>query len=161
MQLNRIFWFYFVDSKIDKKSTSGTCQFIGTALVSWYSKKQNSVALSTAKVEYISADSCCAQILWMKQQLSDYGILLDHIPIRCDNKSAINLSKNPVQHSRTKHIEIRHHFQRDHVLKGDCVLEFVDTKNQLADIFTKPLPKETFFSIIRELGLLDISDLDK
>ena len=97
----------------------------------------------------------------MKQQLSDYGILLDRIPIKCDNTSAINLSKNPVQHSRTKHIEIRHHFLRDHFLKGDCLLEFVDTKNQLADIFTKPLPKDIFFSIRRELGLLDLSDLDR
>jgi len=105
-------------------------------------------------VEYISAGSCCAQILWMKQQLSDYGIFLNHIPIRCDNTSAITLSKNPIQHSRTKHIEIR-----DHVQKGDCVLEFVDTKNQLADIFTKPLPKEVFFAIRRELGILDVNDL--
>jgi len=96
----------------------------------------------------------------MKQQIFYYGILLNHIPIRCDNTSAINLSKNPVQHSRTKHIEIRHHFLRDHVQKRVCVLEFVDTKNQLADIFTKPLPKETFFAIRRELGLLDINDLD-
>ena len=151
----------FAGSKTDRKSTNGTCHFIGSALVSWHSKKQNSVALSTNEVEYISADSCCAQILWMKHQLSDYGILLDHIPIKCDNTSAINLSKNPVQHSRTKHIEIRHHFLRDHVQKGDCVLESVDTKNQLADIFTKPLPKETFFAIRRELGLLDINDLDK
>ena len=151
----------FAGSKTDRKSTSGTCQFIGSALVSWHSKKQNSVALSTAEAEYISAGSCCAQILWMKQQLSDYGIILDRIPIKCDNTSAINLSKNPVQHSRTKHIEIRHHFLRDHVLKGDCVLEFVDTKNQLADIFTKPLPKEVFFSIRRELGLLDVRDLEE
>ena len=90
----------------------------------------------------------------MKQKISDYGIFLDHIPIRCDNTSAINLSKNPIQHSRTKHIEIR-----DHVQKGDCVLEFVDTKNQLADIFTKPLPKEVFFAIRRELGILDVNDL--
>ena len=97
----------------------------------------------------------------MKQQLSDYGILLDRIPIGCDNTSAINLSKNSVQHSRTKHIEIRHHFLRDHVLKGDCVLEFVDTKKQLADILTKPLPKGVFFSIRRELGLLDVRDLEK
>ena len=72
----------------------------------------------------------------MKQQLSDYGLILDHILIRCDNTSAINLSKNPIMHSRTKHIEIRHHFLRDHVQKGDCVLEFIDTTNQLADIFT-------------------------
>ena len=97
----------------------------------------------------------------MKQQLSNYGIVLDHIPIKCDNTSAINISKNPVLHSRTKYIEIRHHFLRDHVLKGDCVLEFVDTKNQLVDIFTKPLPKDSFYTIRRELGLLDASDLDK
>jgi len=97
----------------------------------------------------------------MKQQLSDYGIVLDHIPIKCDNTSTINISKNPVLHSRTKHIEIRHNFLRDHVLKGDCVLEFVDTKNQLAYIFTKPLPKDSFYTIRRELGLLDASGLDK
>ena len=137
----------FAGFKTDRKSTSGTCQFIGSALVSWHSKKKNSVALSTTEAEYISVGSCCAQILWIKQQLSDYGIFLDHIPIRCDNTSAINLCKNSVQHSRTKHIEIRHHFLRDHVLKGDCVLEFVDTKNQLADIFTKPLPKEKLFPL--------------
>lgn len=151
----------FAGSKTDRKSTSGTCQFIGSALVSWNSKKQNSVALSTAEAEYISASSCCAQILWMKHQLSDYGIVLDHIPIKCDNTSAISISKNLVLHSRTKHIEIRHHFLRDHVLKDDCVLEFVDTKNQLADIFTKPLPKDSFYSIRRKLGLLDVSDLNK
>ena len=87
----------------------------------------------------------------MKQQLSDYGIVLDHISIKCDNTSAINLSKNPVLHSRTKHIEIRHHFLRDHVLKGDCVLEFVDTKNQLADIFTKPLSKDEVLRIEHDI----------
>ena len=77
-----------------------------------------------------------------------------------DRERSINLSKNPVQHSRTKHIEIRNYFLRDHVLKGDCVLEFVDTKNHLANIFTKPLPRETFFAIGRELGLLDVNDID-
>ena len=96
----------------------------------------------------------------MRQQLSDYGLVLDHIPIRCDNASAINLSKNPILHSRKKYIEIRHHFLRDHVQKGDCILEFVDTKNQLVDIFTKPLPKESFFAIRRELGLMDLYELD-
>ena len=97
----------------------------------------------------------------MKQQLFDYGSVLDHIPIKCDNTSAINISKNPVLHSRTKHIEIRHHFIRDHILKGDVVLEFVDTKNQLANIFTKPLNKDSFYTIRKELGLLDASDLSK
>jgi len=151
----------FADSKTDRKSTSETCHFIGSALVPWHSKKQNSVSLSTVEAEYISAGSCCSQILWMKQQLSDNGIILDHIPIRCDNTSTINLCKNPVQHSRTKQLEIRHHFLRNHVQKGDCVLEFVDTKNQLADIFTKTLPQEAFFAIRRELGILDINDLNK
>ncbi|CAL0324679.1 unnamed protein product [Lupinus luteus] len=91
----------------------------------------------------------------MKQQLKDFGLKLEKIPIKCDNTSAINISKNPVLHSRTKHIEIRHHFLRDHVQKGDCVLEFVETSKQLADIFTKPLPRDTFYVLRRELGILD------
>ena len=147
----------FAGCKLDRKSTSGTCHLLGNSLVSWHSKKQVSVALSTAEAEYVAAGSCCAQILWMKQQLVDYGLMLDHIPIRCDNTSAINLTKNPVQHSRTKHIEIRHHFIRDHVQKGDVVIEFVDTSKQLADIFTKPLNKESFYFIRNELGVLDAS----
>ncbi|KAH9802698.1 hypothetical protein KPL71_001497 [Citrus sinensis] len=146
----------FAGYKVDRKSTSGTCHFLGHSLVSWFSKKQNSVALSTTEAEYIAAGSCCAQILWMKQTLRDYGIKLDHIPILCDNTSAINLSKNPIQHSRTKHIEIRHHFLRDHVQKGDVVIKFVSTENQLADIFTKPLSEEHFIKIRHELGMMNV-----
>ena len=145
----------FGGCKIDRKSTSGTCQFLGNMLISWFSKKQNSVALSITEAEYISAGNCCAQILWIKQQMEDFGITMDHIPIKCDNTSAICLTKNPIQHSRTKHIEIRHHFIRDHVQKGDIVLEFVDTLHQLADIFTKPLDKDRFCTIRRELGLMN------
>ena len=145
---------------IDRKSTSGTCHFLGFALVSWFSKKQNSVALSTAEAEYISAASCCAQVLWMKQTLLDLGLSYDHVPIMCDNTSAINLSKNPVLHSRTKHIEIRHHFLRDHVQKGDITLEFISTNHQIADILTKPLALERFASLRRGLGLLDATELN-
>ena len=147
----------FAGCKLDRKSTSGTCHFLGNMLVSWFSKKQNSVALSTAEAEYISAGSCCAQILWIKQQLKDFGSEQNQIPILCDNTSAINISKNPIQHSRTKHIEIRHHFIRDHVQKGDIVLDFIDTKHQLADIFTKPLSKDQFSYIRRELGMIDVN----
>jgi hypothetical protein len=129
-------------------------------LVSWHSKKQVSVALSTAEAEYVAAGSCCSQILWLKQQLLDYDLKLQRVPIMCDNTSAINLTKNPVLHSRTKHIEIRHHFLRDHVEKGDVVFEHVDSKNQLADIFTKPLATEPFIFIRGELGILDISNLE-
>ncbi|XP_042944495.1 uncharacterized protein LOC122278367, partial [Carya illinoinensis] len=127
----------YAGCKIDQKSTSGACHFLGHALVSWFSKKQNSVALSTAEAEYVAAGSCCAQVLYMKQQLEDFKLMYNHIPIKCDNTSAINLSKNPIQHSRTKHIEIRYHFLRDHVQKGDIMLEFTNTHDQLADIFTK------------------------
>lgn len=110
-------------------------------------------------MEYIATDSCCAQILWLKQQLLDLYIKLQHIPIVCENTSAINLTKNTVLHSRTKHIDIRHHFLHDHIEKGDIVFEHVDRKSQLADIFTKPLVTEPFFNIRRELGILDISNL--
>ena len=93
----------------------------------------------------------------MKQTLRDQGIKLDQIPILCDNTSAINLSKNPIQHSRTKHIEIRHHFLRDHVKKGDVVIKFVSTENQLVDIFTKPLSEEHFIKIRHELGMMSVA----
>jgi hypothetical protein len=92
----------YAGCKIDRKSTSGECQLLGRSLVSWTSKKQNSVALSTAEVEYIAAGACCAQILYMKQTLLDYGVVLDKVPLLCDNESMIKLANNLVQHSRTK-----------------------------------------------------------
>jgi hypothetical protein len=95
----------WVGCKIDRKSTSGTCQFLGRSLVSWASKKQNSVALSTAEVKYIVAGHCCAQLLWMRQTLRDYGYKLSKVPLLCDNESAIRMTNNPVEHSRTKHID--------------------------------------------------------
>jgi hypothetical protein len=104
--------------KIDRKSTSGTCQFLGRSLVSWASKKQNSVALSTVGAEYIAAGHCCAQLLWMRQTLRDYGYKLSKVPLLCDNESAIRMADNPVEHSRTKHIDIRYHFLRDHQQRG-------------------------------------------
>ena len=97
----------YAGCRIDRKSTSGSCQFLGRRLISWFSKKQHSVSTSTAEAEYIAAGSCCAQLLWMRNQLRDYGLNLEHIPIFCDNTSAIAISNNPVQHSRTKHIDIR------------------------------------------------------
>jgi len=111
--------------------------------------------LSTAEAEYIAARSCCAQTIWLKHQLSDFGLKLSKIPLLCDNTSAINLTKNPVQHSRTKHTEIRHHFIRDHIMNGDCKIQFVDSENQLANLFTKPLNKERFNFLKNELGIID------
>ncbi|GJS61984.1 retrovirus-related pol polyprotein from transposon TNT 1-94 [Tanacetum coccineum] len=107
---------------VDRKSTSGVCTFMGCCLTSWFLKKQTALAISTTEAEYVSAGKACQQALWMKQALIDYGIRLDNIPIMCDNKGAIDLSKNLVQHSRTKHIKIRHHFLRDNVQKGNISL---------------------------------------
>ncbi|KAI4364918.1 hypothetical protein MLD38_020949 [Melastoma candidum] len=143
----------FAGSKVDRKSTSGTCQLMGNMLISWFSKKQTSVALSTAEAEYIAVACCCAQLLWMKQQLEDYGHSFTKIPIKCDNTSAISLAKNPVYHSRSKHIELIHHFLRDNVQQGSVSVEYINTEYQLADIFTKPLDKEKFFFFRSELGI--------
>ena len=144
----------FAGCKVDRKSTSGTCQFVGSSLISWTSKKQNSVALSTAESEYIAVGSCVAQVLWLKQQLLDLGLPVGTIPILCDNTSAICITKNPAQHSRTKHIDIRHHFIRDHFTKGDIDIQFVPTDSQLADIFTKPLHFDRFSNLRALLGVL-------
>jgi hypothetical protein len=97
----------------DRKSTSGGCFYVGNNLVACMSKKQASISHSTAEAEYIAASSCCTQLLWMKTLLGDYRFSQDTMIINYDNTNAINISKNPVQHSRTKHIDIRHHFLRD------------------------------------------------
>ncbi|XP_042753358.1 secreted RxLR effector protein 161-like [Lactuca sativa] len=94
--------------QLDRNSTSGGCQFLGGCLVSWSSKKQNCIALSTVEAKYIVAASCTCQVLWMKSQLLDYGYRFQRIPIYCDFQSAIAISHNPIQHSMTKHIDIRH-----------------------------------------------------
>ena len=146
----------FTGCKVERKSTSDTCPFLEHSSVSWHSKNQNSIALSTVKAKYIAAGLCCTQILWMKQTLSDFDLSFDHVPIKCDNTSSISISKNLVQYSRTKHIDIRHHFLRDHAQKGDITLEYVSTKDQLVDIFTKPLSAEQFFDIRRQLGVISL-----
>jgi hypothetical protein len=146
--------------KIDRNSTSGTCQFVGRSLIPWASKKQNSVALSTTAVEYIAAGHCCAQLLWIRQTLRDYGYKLSRVHLLCDNESAIRMADNPVEHSRTKHIHIWYHFLRYHQQRGDIAIEYVSTHNQLADIFTKPLDEETFSKLRNQLNVIDSRKFD-
>jgi hypothetical protein len=145
----------YAGCKIDRKSTSGTCQFLGRSLVSWASKKQNFVALSTAEAEYIAAGHCCAQLLWMRQTLRDYGYKLSNVPLIYDNESAIRMADNPVEHSHTKHIDIRCHFLRDHQQKGDIEIAYVSTQN-----LTKPLDAKTFSKLRNELNILDSRNFD-
>ncbi|WVZ89900.1 LOW QUALITY PROTEIN: hypothetical protein U9M48_036249 [Paspalum notatum var. saurae] len=110
--------------RIDCKSTSSTCQLLGTSLVSWSSRKQASVALSTTEAD------CCSQLLWMKATFSDFGLKYGRIPLLVDSTSAISIAKDPVLHSRTKHIDVRFHFLKDHYEKGNIdlihVVEGVD-----------------------------------
>nr|GEZ93790.1 retrovirus-related Pol polyprotein from transposon TNT 1-94 [Tanacetum cinerariifolium] len=145
------------------KSTSGGAQFLGENLVSCSSKKQDCMALSTAKAEYVSLSACCGQVLWMRTQLTDYGFHFDKIPIYCDSKLAIAISCNLVQHSRTKHIAVRYHFIKEHVEKGTIELYFVKMDYQLADIFTKALPTNHFNYLVRRLGMRSLSpkELDR
>nr|GEX33016.1 retrovirus-related Pol polyprotein from transposon TNT 1-94 [Tanacetum cinerariifolium] len=137
-----------------RKSTSSGIQFLGgDKLVSWSSKKQDCTSMSSAKAEYVSLSACCAQVLWMRTQLTDYGFHFDKIPMYCDSKVAIAISCNPVQHSRTKHIDVRYHFIKEKVEKGIVELFFVKTEYQLADLFTKALPEERFKYLVRRLGM--------
>ncbi|KAI3771819.1 hypothetical protein L6452_02988 [Arctium lappa] len=143
--------------KLDRKSTSGSCQFIGDKLVSWTSKKQNCVSTSTAEAEYVAAASCCSQVLWMMTRLRDFGYNYKRVPIYCDSKSAISIIANPIQHSKTKHIDVRYHFIKDHVEKGNIEMHFVQTDFQLADLFTKQLDEKRFQFLISKLGMLNMS----
>nr|GEU69931.1 copia protein [Tanacetum cinerariifolium] len=140
---------------VDRKNTSGVCTFMRCFLTSWFSKKQTALAISTTEAKYVFARKACQQALCMKQALVEYDINLDDIPVLCDNKGAIDLSKNPVLHSRTKHIEIRHHFLRDNVQKVNISIEKVSSEDNIADIRTKPLKHESFNLLRLGLGLTE------
>ncbi|GJS67979.1 hypothetical protein Tco_0682544 [Tanacetum coccineum] len=139
--------------KDDCKSTSGGLQFLGGKLVSWNSKKKDCTAMSTAEAEFVFLSACCVQVIWMRAQLLDYGYKYNRISMYCDSKSAIAISCNPVQHSKTKHIDIRYHFIKEHVEKGTVEIYFVGTEYQLADLFTKALLKERFEYLVHRIGM--------
>ncbi|XP_070011070.1 secreted RxLR effector protein 161-like [Nicotiana sylvestris] len=139
---------------VNRKSTSRMAHFLGSCLISWGTRKQNSVTLSTAEAEYVAAASCYAQLLWIKQQLEDFGVLIESVPLLCDNTSALNMAKNIVKHKRTKHIDVRHHFLRDNVEKGMICMKLYSTEDQITDIFTKALSREQFERNRVKLGLL-------
>ncbi|GJV86761.1 hypothetical protein Tco_1530699 [Tanacetum coccineum] len=133
---------------ISGEPSKGLCE----NLVGWSSKKQDCTALSSAKAEYVSLSACCAQVIWMRTQLTDYGFHFNKIPIYCDSTSAMAISYNPVQHTRTKHIAVRYHFIKEHAEKGTIELYFVKTDYQLADLFTKALPMDRFNYLVLRLG---------
>nr|GEW70346.1 retrovirus-related Pol polyprotein from transposon TNT 1-94 [Tanacetum cinerariifolium] len=136
-----------------RRNTFGSVQFLGERLISWSSKRQKSAAISCTKAEYIALSGCCAKILWMRSQLSDYGLGFNKILMYCDNKSAIALCCNNVQHSRSKNIDIRYHFIKEQVENGVIVLYFINTEYQLADLFTKALSRDGIAFLINKLGM--------
>ncbi|GJR20454.1 retrovirus-related pol polyprotein from transposon TNT 1-94 [Tanacetum coccineum] len=136
-----------------RKSTSGGIQFLGDKLVSWMSKKQDCTAMSSAEAEYVALSASCTQVMWMKTQLKDYGLNYNKLPLYCDSQSAIAISCNPVQHSRTKHIHTRYHLIKEQVENGIIELYFVRTEYQLADMFTKALPEDRFSYLVRRIGM--------
>ena len=128
---------------------------MGESLVAWISKKQSSISLSSTEVEYIAAAECCTQVEWMKQTLQDIKITFEEPTIiHCDNTSAISLSKNPVQHSKSKQIPIKYHYLRDQAENKNIKLEYVPTKKHVADILTKPLNIDVFEHLRQKLGVI-------
>nr|GFA40638.1 retrovirus-related Pol polyprotein from transposon TNT 1-94 [Tanacetum cinerariifolium] len=136
-----------------RRSTSGSVQFLGERLISWSSKRKKSAAISSTKDEYIALSGCSAQILWMRSQLSDYGLAFNNIPMYRDNKSAIALCCNNVQHSRSKHIDIRYHFIKEQVENEVIKLYFINTEYQLANLFTKALGRDKIEFLTTKLGM--------
>nr|GEU62932.1 retrovirus-related Pol polyprotein from transposon TNT 1-94 [Tanacetum cinerariifolium] len=135
-----------------RRSTSGSVQFLRERLISWSSKRQKSVAISGTEAKYIALSGCYAQILWIRSQLSDYGLRFNKIPMYCDI-SAIALCCNNVQHSRSKNIDIRYHFIKEQVESGVIELYFVNTEYQLADLFTKALGRDKIKFLINKVGM--------
>lgn len=141
----------------DRKSTGGYVFIFSKAAISWASKKQPVVSLSTTEAEFIAAANCACQSVWIKRILEAFGVIQEQsTKILCDNSSAIKLSKNPVMHGRIKHIDVRFHFLRDLTREGVVELDHCSTQHQLADIMTKPLKLDTFIRLREELGVRDV-----
>ncbi|GJS12639.1 putative RNA-directed DNA polymerase [Tanacetum coccineum] len=135
----------YAAANLDRKSTTGGCQFLGRRLISWQCKKQTIVATSTTEAEYVAAASCCGQVLWLQNQLLDYGFNFMNTIIHIDNQSTICIIKNPVYHSKTKHIEIRHHFIRDCYEKKLIQVQKIHTDLNVADLLTKPFDGPRYY----------------
>jgi hypothetical protein len=145
----------YAGASLDRKSTTGGCQFLGCRLISWQCKKQTIVATSTTEAEYVAAASCCGQVLWLQNQLLDYGYNFMNTVIHIDNSSTICIIKNPVQHSKTKHIEIRHHFIRDCNEKKLIQVLKIDSDHNFADLLTKAFDVGRFQYLVASIGILN------
>jgi hypothetical protein len=143
------------DRKSDRKSTLGCCFGLGSAVVSWFSRKQKLVALSSAEAEYMAASQASCEAIWLHKLLFGlFGVEMRPTMIYCDNQSCIKLFENPIFHDRSKHIKIRYHFIRDHVQRGAVELQYASTDEQMVDILTKALGKGKFVPFRDKLGVV-------
>jgi hypothetical protein len=140
----------------DRRSTTGYVFSLGDGVVSWSSKRQPTVALSTTEAEYMAASHCTREAIWLRQLLDDMRCKYDEgTLIMCDNQGAIALAKNPVYHARTKHIEVQHHFVQEKVARGAIILEYCPTEDMLADVLTKALARERHERLTSNIGIGD------
>ncbi|GJX87522.1 hypothetical protein Tco_0339536 [Tanacetum coccineum] len=149
----------YAGANLDRKSTTGGCQFLGRRLISWQCKKQTIVATSTTEAEYVAAANCCGQVLWIQNQMLDYGFNFMNTKIYIDNESTICIVKNPVFHSKTKHIEIRHHFIRDAYEKKLIQVLKIHTDDNVADLLTKAFDVSSLYEVFCEQKNLDDGDV--
>ncbi|GJT16093.1 putative ribonuclease H-like domain-containing protein [Tanacetum coccineum] len=145
----------YAGPNFDRKSTTGGCQFLGRRLISWQCKKQTIVATSTTEAEYVAAANCCGQVLWIQNQMLDYGFNFMNTKIYIDNESTICIVKNPVYHSKTKHIAIRHHFIRDAYEKKLIQVPKIHTDNNVADLLTKAFDVSRFQFLVITIGMIN------
>ncbi|GJZ10790.1 hypothetical protein Tco_0545549 [Tanacetum coccineum] len=146
----------YAGASLDRKSTIGGCQFLGKRLISWQCKKQTIVANSTTEAEYVAAANCCGQVLWIQNQMLDYGFYFMNTKIYIDNESTIYIVKNLVFHSKTKHIEIRHHFIKDSYEKKLIQVIKIHTDQNVSDLLTKAFDVSRFNFLVASIGLLNL-----
>nr|GEV97200.1 putative ribonuclease H-like domain-containing protein [Tanacetum cinerariifolium] len=146
----------YAGANLDRKSTTGGCQFLGRRLISWQYKKETIVATLTTEAEYVVAASCCGQVLWIQNQMLDYGFNFMNRKIYIDNESTICIVKNPVFHYKTKHIEIRHHFIRNAYEKKLIRMLKIHTDDNVADLLTNAFDVSRFNFLIVYIGLLNL-----
>jgi hypothetical protein len=139
------------------KSTSGILFFLGKCLIGWQSVKQQVVAMSSCEVEYIAASTASTQALWLARLLSDLGRDVGAVELRVDSQSVSTLAKNPVFHERSKHIRVRYHFIRDCLAEGSIHARYINIKDQLADLLTKPLGWIKFLELCSRSGMTQLS----
>ncbi|GJS71215.1 putative ribonuclease H-like domain-containing protein [Tanacetum coccineum] len=142
-------------ANLDRKSITGGCQFLGRRLISWQCKKQTIVATSTIEAEYVAAANCCGQVLWIQNQMLDYRFNFMNTKIYIDNESTICIVKNPVSHSKTKHIEIRHHFIRDVYEKKLIQVLKIHTDDNVADLLTKAFDVSRFQFLVVTIRMIN------